>query len=166
VTLAAIGAALACVAQAQPAPTPLGPGDTVGTMTLARAAYRDGLLSIFAFCEPRTYAPAVYHRHCTVPRTHRLFVGYGDFEATYPALVRAWRRERWRLRVDGHEVRLADFGTDDRVLYDYPPGEGRNSILREWRVLLLDPTPGRHLIRYITRERGAVTDVTFVVNVR
>jgi hypothetical protein len=172
---AAMLAAIACIActsavhAAPPSATgaaPLLPGERVGGMTLARVGYTDGLVSIFDFCNPLLYAPALYHRHCTVPRARRLFIGYGDFEATLPALEKEWLRERWELHVDGHEVRLSAFGTDDRALVDYPPGTYGNSILREWRVLLVNPSRGRHLIRYVTHEGRSVTDVTFTVWVR
>jgi hypothetical protein len=173
-TCAATLAVIACAAvtsgvraaAADSGPGPLVPGDGIRGMTLARVSYTDNVVSIFDFCDPLIRAPALYHRHCTVPRTHRLFIGYGHFEATLPALNRAWRRERWELHVDGYEVRLSAFGTDDRTLYDYPPGAYRNSVLREWRVQLVNPSRGRHLIRYVTREGGSITDVTFTVWIR
>ena len=161
--VAAATAALAAAGLA--VPRQLEPGDRIDGMTLVQMAYADSIPSIFPACEPLILRPGLYHRHCTVRQTRRLFIGYGDFRATRPALDRAWRRERWRLRVDGHEVRLAAFGTDDRTLLNYPPGAYRNSLLREWRVVLVHPTRGRHLIRYVTREGNAVTDVTFTVTV-
>jgi hypothetical protein len=148
-------------------PAPLDPGDSIGGMRLERVSNYGDIVSIFDFCNPLILVSGLTHRHCTVPQTSRLFIGTGDFETTYPALNRAWRRDRWRLLVDGHEVRLARFGTDDRILYSYPPGSGHNSILREWRVALVHPSPGIHRIRYLTYSKsGAVTDVTWTVTVR
>ena len=118
--VAAATAALAAAGLALP--RQLEPGDRIGGMPLVQMAYDDSIPSIFPACEPLILRPGLYHRHCTVRQTRRLFIGYGDFRATRPALDRAWRRERWRLRVDGHEVRLAAFGTDDRTLLNYPPG--------------------------------------------
>jgi hypothetical protein len=161
-TLAAASAAAAVLG----AP-PLDPGAAIGSMRLERVSNDNNVVSIFDFCNPLILAPGVTHRHCTIPRTQRLFIGWGLFEATYPALDRAWRGERWRLVVDGHEVRLARFGTDERTLYNYPPGAGVNSILREWRVALIHPSAGRHRIRYIAyRKGGAVTDVTWTITIR
>ena len=135
-------------------------------MTLAQLGFADTIPSIFPSCDPLIRAPGLYHRHCSVPSTRRLFVGWGTLKATFPALERVWQRERWLLRVDGHEIRLGAFGTVDRTLYNDPLGAYRNSILREWRVALLHPSRGRHLIRYVVRDGSEVTDVTFTVRIR
>lgn len=154
-----------CARRAIATPAPLRPGDHIGVMRLERRTNTGDLISIFNFCNPLILAPGVTHRHCTIPRSRSLFIGWGDFETTYPALNRVWRRERWRLRIDGHDVSLARFGTDDRILYSYPPAAGHDSILREWRVLLVHPTPGRHLIRYVTHYLGSITDVTWTITI-
>lgn len=144
---------------------PLVPGDRIGSMQVARAAEIDGP-ALFPPCEPLILQPGRYRRACTVRATPRLFIGYGDFRPTLPALNRAWRSEQWQLYVDGHEVFLRAFGTADRTLFQYPPGSHTDSILREWRVTLLRPTRGLHSIRYITIQHGDVIDVTFVVRIR
>jgi hypothetical protein len=169
-TLVVLGAAFAMTAEAIEAkratPSPLRPGARIGPMRLERVDSGDNLVSIFNFCNPLIFAPGLIHRHCTIPGSHRLFVGWGDFESTYPALERVWRHERWRLRIDGHDIQLANFGTDDRTLYSYPPGSHANSILREWRIALINPSPGPHRIRYLVyRDHATVTDVTWTVTI-
>jgi hypothetical protein len=163
---AALGVVASVTSSTRAAHEPqLVPGDRIDGMTLVSRAHDDRIPSIFPRCDPLILAPGLYHRHCTVARTQRLFIGYGELAATFPALDRAWRRETWTLHVDGHEVRLRAFGTDDRTLYNYPPGAYRNSILREWRVMLLDPTRGRHLIRYVSTGGDGRIDVTFTVTI-
>ena len=164
VIAAVLGAGLKSVGAT---PAPLDPGDSFGAMRLERLSNDGNIASIFDVCNPLIFAPGVTHRHCTIARTSRLFIGWGDFETTYPVLNRVWRDERWRLLVDGHEVRLARFGTDERTLYGYPPGSYHNSILREWRVALINPTTGIHHVRYLIYSKGgAVSDVTWTITIR
>jgi hypothetical protein len=84
----------------------------------------------------------------------RLFIGYGDFALTRKALDRAWKQLIWKLWVDGHNVKLSTFGSSDRALYAFPPANGKDVILREWRVILVGVTRGKHTIRYRSTSRS------------
>jgi hypothetical protein len=64
---------------------------------------------------------------------------------------------KWDLWVDGRRVSLPPFGTSDRILFAFPAAGGRDVILREWRVMLEGVTPGKHTIRYRSRDRSLGT---------
>jgi hypothetical protein len=162
----ALAMALSIVgSQAHAAAGALVPGDRIGSMRVARMEWSEHLPSIFTACDPLITKPGFYHRRCIVPRFDRIFIGFGDFRGTLPALNRAWRGEQWQLYVDGHEVYLPAFGTDWRILIGYPAGAYQSSVFREWRVALVRPTRGRHVIRYISIQDRGVVDVTFTVRI-
>jgi hypothetical protein len=126
----------------------LPPGGKIGTMMLVRGTSVQADGKFFDSCNPVILKPGPVHRTCVVPRVHRLFIGYGDFFLTKRALDRAWKQLKWKLWVDSHAVNLPAFGTDDRTLYAFPAAGGKDVILREWRVILVGVTPGKHTIRY------------------
>jgi hypothetical protein len=161
----ALAMALSSGSSALAATGALVPGDRIGSMQVERVAWSEHLPSIFPACDPLIRKAGFYHRRCIVPRFDRLFIGYGDFRTTLPALNRAWRGEQWQLYVDGREVYLPSFGTDWRIIVDFPTGTYGSSVFREWRVALVRPTPGRHTIRYISIQDRGVLDVTFTVRV-
>jgi hypothetical protein len=157
-------------ADSGPAP-PLRPGAKVRGMTLTRAPSTRADAKLFDFCNPVILRPGTYRRSCSVPRVRRLFVGYGAFDADPAKLDADWKASRWDAWLDGRRVALPAFGTFDRILYAFPPAGGRDATLREWRVMLVNPTRGRHTVRY--RLRGPVTgaeagtiDATFIFSVR
>jgi hypothetical protein len=157
---------LVCAAvQAGAAASALVPGDRIGSMRVTRHAWSEHMVSIFPACDPLITQPGFYHRSCIVPRFHALFIGYGDFRTTLPALDRVWRAEQWQLYVDGHEVYLPAFGTDWRIIPGFAGAANRNTVFREWQVALVRPARGRHTIRYIAIRRDGVVDVTFTVRV-
>ena len=127
---------------------PVRPGGKIGTMTLVRGTPSEADEKFFDFCNPVILNPGPIRRSCRVPRVHRLFIGYGDFEPTRKALDAAWKHLKWSLWVDGRRVSLAPFGTSDRTLFAFPGARGKDVILREWRVILVGVTPGKHTIRY------------------
>jgi hypothetical protein len=61
------------------------------------------------------------------------------------ALGSVWKQLKWDLWLDGRHVSLPRFGTSERTLYYFPPAGGKNVILREWNVILVGVTPGKHL---------------------
>jgi hypothetical protein len=110
--------------------------------------------------------PGTYKRLCKVPRVSRLFVGYGDFAPTRKAIDLDSKQSKWDAWIDGRSVDLPAFGTSDRTLFGFPAAGGKDVILREWRLMLLDVPPGEHSIRY--RNRHAVygtTDATWTFTV-
>jgi hypothetical protein len=92
----------------------------------------------------------------------RLFIGTGDWERTRKALDSVWKQLKWDLWFDGRRVRLSRFGTSDRTLFGFPAAGGKNVLLREWNVILIGLTQGRHVIRYRSTSRSlGTTDATW-----
>jgi len=138
------------------------PGSKIGAMRLLRGTTSQADLKLFDSCNPVILRSGRRRRSCHVPHVQRLFIGYGIFEPTRRGLARDWRRTRWDLWVDGHRVDLPAFGTDDRTLYAFPPAAGKDVILREWDVILLNATPGKHELRYRSGSgSAATTDATW-----
>ena len=154
VVLAVVGflAALVIVTTAtamQRRTTNIEPRDRVnGMLVVQGTSYRaDGAL-FGSRCAPNILKAGRYTRTCSeVPRGTRLFVGYGMW-APKATIERVWNPSEWSMWIDGQRVSLAEFGTTDRTLSRYPPAGGKDVTLREWRVILVRPTPGRHTIRY------------------
>lgn len=138
------------------------PWDRVGGMLVVqRAASRADTALFGIYCRPDIVRSGRYRRTCSaVPRVARLFVGYGMF-APATAVTRAWSATTWKMWIDGHRVGLDRFGTTDRTLHRYPPAGGRDVTLREWSVALVQPTPGRHTVRYHMRTLGLDIDATW-----
>lgn len=72
---------------------------------------------------------------------------------------------KWSLWIDDHRVDLPASGTSDRVLSALPQAGGKDVILREWRVTLVEPTVGEHTVRYRSEptntKNSGVTDATW-----
>ena len=137
------------------------PGDRAGDMIVTTGSSQSP--GIFDFCEPIVLRPGVYSRECTVPAVPQLFIGYGPLEKTKPQLDRVWDAQTWEAYLDGREIDLASFGTmPDRSFF--LPALGSAVVLREWNVLLVEPTPGEHTLRYVTSgAEPADTTWTFTV---
>jgi hypothetical protein len=138
------------------------PGSKIGAMRLVRGTTSQADLKFFDSCNPIILRSGRYRRSCHVPPVQRLFIGYGVFEPARRGLERDWRQTRWSLWVDGHRVDLPAFGTDDRTLYAFPAAGGKDVILREWDVILVNATPGKHELRYRSGPgSAAITDATW-----
>ena len=131
---------------------PAGPGGKIGAMTLVRGPEEAADDELWRFCQP-VLPKGRRHGACFVPRVRRLFIGYGDFERTRMKLDSVWRALKWDLWLDGRRVDLPRFGTSDRTLYDFPPAGSKTVILREWNVILVGGTRGKHVIRYRSASR-------------
>jgi hypothetical protein len=162
VCLAVLAAAAAASATERHAAT-IEPSERVHGMLVVQGTPDRASTSLFGtFCRPDIVRSGRYHRSCLpVPRVDRLFVGPGLFATGRDELTRAWAGARWSVWIDGERVRLDAFGATDRMLYRYPPADGRDVILREWSLTLVRPTPGRHTIRYHVTESGATVDATW-----
>jgi hypothetical protein len=146
--------------------SPLGPGAEIGMMTLVTGTVEDADLKFFDLCDPVILKPGEYMRSCAVPRVSQLFVGYGDFEPTRKAIEMESKQSKWDLWIDDRRVDLPAFGTSDRTLFGFPAAGGKDVILREWRVILVDVTPGEHTIRYRNRHAShGTTDATWTFTV-
>ena len=163
-TLAGIAAAL--LSGCGGSPGDVDPGGKIGDMALVTGTASDADLKFFDVCDPIILKPGRYLRSCAIPRVPRLFIGYGTFEPTRKALESDWKQLKWDFWLDRRRVNLAAFGTSDRTLYGFPAAGGKNVILREWKVILLGVTPGKHTIRY--RSEGpslGTTDATWAFRV-
>jgi hypothetical protein len=157
-------AALASVASGA-SERPLKPGDRVGRITLARATVATADQKLFDTCNPVILRSGTYRRRCAqIPRVRRLFIGYGLF-ATPGEIGPLWTKTTWLAWFDDHRVALQRFGASDRTLYGFPPAGGKNVTLREWRVMLLGVTPGRHTLRYRWRDATGTTDAEWTFTV-
>jgi hypothetical protein len=157
---------LASSAGAVSQPRPIEPGGNVGTMRLVRGTVARADAKLFDFCEPVITKAGGYQRTCLrVPKVRRLFVGYGSFFADPAELSAYWKSTRWQMWLDGRAVALRAFGTSDRTLVAYPPAGGVDATLREWKVMAVGPTIGRHTIRYRIRAGALTTDATWVFRV-
>ena len=143
----------------------LRPGDRIGEMRLAKGTAATAELKLFELCNPIvTGSPPQVERCGRVPRTKRIFVGYGSFDL--PGKInRLWERTRWSAWIDGRPIRLAAFGSSDRRLFAYQPAGGRTVTLREWRVMLVGATPGRHTLRYRSIGPDGNGDATWIFHV-
>jgi hypothetical protein len=154
------------------APPPVGPGDKIGTMTLVRGGEREADDELWhGYCDAVIPKPGRYRRTCTpppfVPYLRRLFIGYGDWERTRKALDSAWKQLKWELWFDGRRVNLSRFGTSERPLYNFPAAGGKQVLLREWSVILIGVTEGKHVIRYRSKSSSlGTTDATWTFTVR
>ncbi len=147
---------------------PVGPGGKIGMMTLVRGVEHAADAELWGtFCDAVIPKPGRYRRTCFVPRVQRLFIGYGDWERTRKALDSVWKQLKWDLWFDGRHVTLSRFGTSERTLYYFPAAGGKNVILREWNVILIGITPGKHAIRYRSASRSlGTTDATWTFTVQ
>src|SRR5262249_3921414 len=139
------------------------PGDRVGEMVVTTGSSQSP--GIFDFCYPIALKPGVYSRECTVPAVPQLFIGYGTFEESKAALHREWDAgaKAWQAFLDGRKIDLRSFGTmPDRSFYE--PSVGGPVILRVWNVLLVEPTPGEHTLRYVDGAKDP-TDITWAFTV-
>jgi hypothetical protein len=145
---------------------PVRPGGKIGKITLLSIPQERTNLEIFTFCRPDILRPGRYTRTCTVPHTRVLFLDCGDFETTKAKLNGIWRKIRWTVSLDGQPVDLRRFGTEDRILYAYPPAGGKNAYLRVWKVAAEDVPTGKHALRCVSRQSGLGTiDATWTFTV-
>ena len=136
-----------------------------GMLVVQGPAQRTETRLLGLFCDPVVLRPGRRTRACgLIPRTTRLYVGYGSFEPQ-AKIDAAWKATTWDMWIDGERVDLSAFGTTDRWLVNYPPAGGKDVVLREWSITLIRATPGRHSIRYRARGPDGVTDTTWTFRV-
>jgi hypothetical protein len=141
------------------------PGDQVGTMRLLTGTEATAHHKLFDTCDPVILKGGRYARGCgAVPRVKRLFIGYGVF-ALPRSINKVWSPSTWAAWFDGRRIRLPAFGWSDRTLSRFPAAGGKDVTLREWRVMLVGATPGRHTIRYRFRESAETIDTTWTFRI-
>lgn len=137
------------------------PGDRVGNMLLVRGTAATSDLKLFDICDPVILRPGRYVRACPpVPRVRRLFIGHGVFAAPR-AINRVWQSSAYTAWFDGRRIQLQAFGTSDRPLYSFPPAGYKTVTLREWRVMVVNATPGAHTLRYRRTDASSTVDATW-----
>jgi hypothetical protein len=136
-------------------------------MLVVQGSARQSETSLFGgYCDPVVLTPGRRSRDCgSIPPWTRLYVGYGLF-APPSSIERVWKATTWKLWLDGRPVDLAAFGTSDRELPKYAPADGKDVVLREWSIVLVRPTPGKHRIRYRTADSDGVLDTTWIFRIR
>lgn len=160
-------AAAAVIASAGYAGTSGGlrPGDRIGEMRLAKGTAATAELKLFELCNPIVTGKSPQIERCgRVPFTKRIFIGYGSFDLPRK-IDRLWGRTRWSAWLDGRPIRLAAFGSSDRPLFAFQPAGGKTVTLREWRVMLVRATPGRHTLRYRSVGPDGKGDTTWIFHV-
>jgi hypothetical protein len=139
------------------APGPVKPGGKIGTMTLVRGVSYESDLELFNVdtCRANFTKPGRYHRSCQIPNVRKVFIGFSFYAATKQALDRLWKATAWTAWLDGRLVSLPPFGTNDRT-------RRNGAVVRAWNVILVDPTTGKHTLRYRARTTSLGTlDVTY-----
>ena len=127
------------------------PGQRVGGMLVVQAPERDADLSIWMYCNPIVSAPGPGARTCSVPRSRRIFAGYGIWGGSRKIVDTAWHKRAWALWIDGQRVALDRFGTEDRwIPHPRLPAANKLVLLRLWTIVLVGAR-GTHSIRYRSR---------------
>ena len=146
--------------------TAIEPGTRVNGMLVVQGIAQEANVKLFDFCDPVVLTAGRRTRSCgLLPPARRLFAGHGIF-APKKRIEAAWDELTWDMWIDGKHVTLSGFGHSDRWLFNYPPADGNNVVLREWAIILLGAA-GRHSIRYRTRwPQQGVFDTTWKFRVR
>jgi hypothetical protein len=160
-----VGTALVTLTGSAAEAAAIHPGDRVGTMRLVKGTEAAAQHKLFDTCDPVILKSGRYTRQCgSVPRVKRLFIGYGLF-ALPGSINKVWAPSTWDAWFDGRRIQLRAFGWSDRKLFRFPSAGGKDVILREWGVMLLGATPGRHTIRYRFRDSALAIDATWTFRI-
>jgi len=133
--------------------TGLKPGDSIGTMSL-RSGGSEGP-PIWAFCAPVFPNAGVMTEECTVPPLPELAIGHGCYGVDEARRDAIWNAQTWALYLDGQQVDLDAFGTEEGDLPlspgqpGYDPNKEVIAKLRGWNVVLVNPTAGAHTLRSV-----------------
>jgi hypothetical protein len=145
-------------ATAPPSPTAMAllkPGDHIGDMIVTNQEPASGSEELATFCAnvpSATSTPNIDTKACSdVPRGITLQLGPGWYSATQQELENSWSATRWQIFIDGQELDLTSFGTQDS---DREEG-GR---VRVWQVWLENLTPGKHSVRFVNHVTRAIKD--------
>jgi hypothetical protein len=143
---AALPAAKSAVAQ------PLGPGDTLGQMTLTTGS--DRAVSIWTICHPATSLYGVSQTECQVP-SGALAIGPTAASLAEAANGTPWEQLQWTLLLDDQPVDLDAFGTFTfRQSQKGPAGRDAYYLYPAWDVVVAQPTVGRHTLRAVVQGLG------------
>jgi hypothetical protein len=128
-------------------------GDSIDGMSLRSGGSEDP--PIWAFCSPAFPNPGVTTEGCTVPALPELAIGHGSFGIDEAHRDAVWNAQTWELYLDGQQVDLEAFGTEEGDLPlapgqpGYDPNKEVIAKLRSWDVVLVNPTAGAHTLRSV-----------------
>src|SRR5258706_4337819 len=123
----------------------LGPGDTLGQMTLTTGS--DQAVSIWTICHPATSLNAVSQTECRGPG-RSLAIGPTGAGLAAVANGTPWERLQWTLLLDDQPVDLEAFGTFKfHQSQKGPTGHDAYFVYPAWDVVVAQPTVGRHTLR-------------------
>ena len=131
----------------------LQPGDSIGEMSLRSGGAAGPPL--WAFCSPAFQNLGVTTTECTVPQLPEVASGHGSYGADEALRDAMWSAQSWELFLDGHQVDLAAFGSEEADLplapgmFGYDPNQQVVAKLRSWDVVLVNPSPGAHTLRSV-----------------
>jgi hypothetical protein len=137
------------------------PGDSIGGMVLKTGGSE--IVPIWAFCVPAFLNPGVTTTECNVPPLPELAIGHGWFSADEALRDSNWQAMTWELYLDGQQVDLNAFGTNDADmpqtgLPGHDPNEEVITNLRSWDVVLGNPTAGAHTLHSVLHLSQQVDD--------
>ena len=135
----------------------LKPGDKIRDMTVQNnARFRLAQIrSIWSLCGdfPEETKPGIRTLDCNVPVLPWIYFDIGWY-AESSALESNWEAMTWEMYIDEYQVDLDSFGwieIDDQM-------HGETAKARIWLVTLLDPSPGKHVIRYSWTSQSSIDD--------
>ncbi|MFN8384850.1 MAG: hypothetical protein U0V48_03040 [Anaerolineales bacterium] len=147
----------ACQVETQPVDTSmLKSGDEIDGMIITTGAARTPPL--WAFCSPASENDDVVNTDCRVPQVSELAIGH-TFGLANPKLQTLdWSELTWELTLDGQPVDLEAFGAYNFLVPDLAPYPSPiREVFRQvkgWDVVLINPTPGRHLLEGVAYTTG------------
>jgi len=127
---------LASCNQSTPEVDMIEPGEKIGDMivnTAPKDEKIEGWLMRYCDMEIQGEAPVIIETECEVPPLPYIFINAGmggDYESTWP-------ETSWEIYIDNQKINLEAFGTIDI------------QELRNWNVILENPTPGIHTLHTI-----------------
>jgi hypothetical protein len=159
-SLVLIGVFAACGAsRAAPAPTAvpstatalLKPGDHIGEMVVTNQEPASGSEDFGCNMPPDSHTPTTTTIQCAeVPRGTSLNLSHGWASATQQELENAMASIQWQEFIDGQELDLPSFQAEDTQ-------EG-GTWGREWKIWLVNVTPGKHSVRTVYHVTRAIKD--------
>jgi len=130
----------------------IGPGDTIGAMTVEQGTNDTDYAWIWDFCEfiKEDPKPGTKKVECTISPQPVLALGLG-WGAEESRMESNWNAMTYELYIDDQRVDLEQFeweGGDDPVY----------GLSRGWVIHLVDPSPGEHSFRYLWSAEEPIDD--------
>ena len=139
--------------------TMLVPGDKIGEMVLERTPSLTP--SLWNYCPvapgPMGWSgePGGQSIDCTMPWQPEVEIWSIWWAKDRELLDEGWGALDWEIYVDDQPLDLDAFGTWD---FDWAADEATPLKVRAWDLMLANPTPGEHMLRYVAHINEEVTD--------